>query len=221
LKENKELVCHLLVAAAEETLDYPDRSGATAFHLMAVHGFDALLASCLKINMDAVFKANHLSRYPIHEALLNGQLDIVKRLLPLKKTACLTDREDRSPLHYAVLYGTEEMLKICCKNTHNLDPQDSKERTPLMLAVIEQNIKRIEVLMEYGANPTLTDADQSTLLHLAVRTGNTDIVSWVLNNTPVDVNGVNQKGLTALAEAQALHNDNIEHILVNGQLKIK
>lgn len=73
--------------------------------------------------------------------------------------------------------------------------------TPLSWAVINNHLDVVEFLVEHGANVNFKDDTDHTILHMAARTGNPEMVKYLLARGAIkDINARNNKGRTPLAE---------------------
>ncbi len=121
-----------------------DEDGGTILHLMAINGFDELISEVLaRLGDDKSLFTKHMKdnfvyhgEYPIHTAVLNGQLEVVRVLYGLDPhAATYIDADGKTPLHYAAQYGQEEMVCLCGEqHTGDIDVRDDRLRTPFMLA---------------------------------------------------------------------------------------
>jgi len=160
-KSRKIKIYHLLESNAPEAVKGIDSAGETVAHAMASGGYVKLMDTLLEKEPSLVFISNNSHHYPIHTAILNGQTDIVERLMPLEGMAVLDDRDGRVALHYAVESGSTETIKICCKYSSLIDIRDSYNKTPLMYAIEKNDLPAITILTEYGADINLS-AHQNT-----------------------------------------------------------
>lgn len=152
LKENKTKIFRLLKDAAPATVTSQDSNGDTVLHLMATHGFLALIPELLQTHAELAYVNNKHTHYPIHTAILNNQIDCARLLLKQEGVATLTDSNGWTPLHYAARHGGKNMVAMCCEHTEDLNAPDFLGRTPLMLAVELANQPAIDTLVEKGAH---------------------------------------------------------------------
>lgn len=154
LMHQKELIFSTLNSIAPGRLANPDSSGDTVFHLFATYGFESLCAGCLKQETRGAFLSNHLSKYPIHTAILNQQQGVVDLLLSIPTVATLTDSRGQNALHYAARYGAPEMVQRCCDASVNINAVDKENKTAWMLAVESENVEALPILIQYRADAT-------------------------------------------------------------------
>lgn len=197
LKKKKIAIYELLRSKAPELIIEEDTSGNTVMDLMAANGFESLIADLVEKNHSALFHANNYTRFPIHVAILNHQLDITKELLKAKGMTGVIDSQASTPLHYAVMYTDEPFVAACCDAGSKLEAQDNRGRTALLLAAEVGSLPLVELLIKRGANPLASDSLGYTLLHYAVLSDNPGLVNWILEHIPIDVNAKDREGHTA------------------------
>lgn len=199
LKARKSRIFKYLKSKAPETLEHQDNSGNTVLHLIATYGYESLIEEVLR-SVPKLFRIqNNHSRYPIHTAILDNQIECVRAFLSVPNIEQLTDSSGETALHYAAKYGSKEMIALCITAFKKIDIPDDIGKTPLMAAAESGNVKAMEALITAGADATLTDNDGNTLLHYAVHYNLIGPTDWILNNLSIiDVNAQNNPGQTAL-----------------------
>lgn len=196
MKERKIDIFHAIQARAPESLLAIDSNGETIAHAMASNGFDGLTRELIQKNVDLVFHANNSRKYPIHVAILNAQLAVVKALLEVEGMHQVCDAENRSALHYAAKYGDARMMAACCERHPDLDRRDGSDKSALLLAAEAGNLPALKVLVNQGADLLLKDYQDKGLLHYAEQSHNTEMLSWILENTPLHPDGQENEGRT-------------------------
>ncbi len=228
LMHRKELIFDVLNTAAPGHLTHQDTSGNTVFHLMAASDFTKLLAKAIDQEPSGLSINNNTTKYPIHTAILNGQLEIVDLLLKNPGVIQLTDYKGRNALHYAAQYASEDIiLQRCCQAVTDIDVVDNEHKTPLMLATLAEKRQAMTSLVTLGANVDATDAHGNSILHLAIDNMDKDFIEWILDKIRIDINHSNDNGQTPLAHLIAEHSGEIyfteiEHLLLDhgGQASI-
>ena len=213
--KNKEAIFRTLHEHAPDSLLHTDSNGDSVFHLMVIYGFTALLKEFLDKNHAGAFIKNHHSLYPIHTAILNNRVDSVTFLQTIDKVPDLTDANGQAALHYAALYGNEELIRQCITAQKDINIRDKSDKTPLMLATEIQNLQNLQILIRQGADTTLVDYRGYSILQYAIITENIDLISWIVENTPIDINQHDTEGTPPLHLARLLNNDVIEELLVS------
>ncbi|RVX05310.1 Ankyrin repeat-containing protein ITN1 [Vitis vinifera] len=148
-------------------------------------------------------------RSPLHLASANGHIEIVNMLLSLNSNICLIcDEDGRTPLHLAVMKGhvevTRELIRARPEVTgHKLDHGE----TILHSSVRHNRLGALKMLVESVREAEFINARDdygNTVLHTATTLKQLETVRYLLSGNMVEVNAVNESGLTAL--------DVIEHM---------
>ncbi|XP_059596701.1 ankyrin repeat-containing protein At2g01680-like [Vitis vinifera] len=148
-------------------------------------------------------------RSPLHLASANGHIEIVNMLLSLNSNICLIcDEDGRTPLHLAVMKGhvevTRELVRARPEVTgHKLDHGE----TILHSSVRHNRLGALKMLVESVREAEFINARDdygNTVLHTTTTLKQLETVRYLLNGNMVEVNAVNEGGLTAL--------DVIEHM---------
>ncbi|KAK6248750.1 hypothetical protein QUC31_020315 [Theobroma cacao] len=140
---------------------------------------------------------------PLHLASANGYTEMVKLLLSVNPDMCLAREEDgRTPLHLAVMKGRVDVIQeLVHVNSEAAQYTLNKGETLLNLAVEHNRLKTTKLLVELGRDKDIVnikDRDGNSVLHVAVSVKRIETVKYLLNETAVEVNAVNQNGFAAL-----------------------
>lgn len=199
LKARKLMIFKFLKTKAPETLKHQDNTGNTVLHLIATFGYASLIEEVLRSAPELFTIQNNHNRYPIHTAILNNQIECVRKFLSMPNVEQLSDASGETALHYAARYGSKEMIALCCSAFKKIDIPNDTGKTPLMAAAESGNIEAMEILIAEGADATLTDNNGNTLLHYAVHYALTGPTAWIVNNiSTIEINAQNNLGETAL-----------------------
>lgn len=139
---------------------------------------------------------NKPTHYPIHTAILNNQLNSVIQLLHVNNTALQKDSNGWLPLHYAARYANKEIIEACCQFSTNKDTPDAMGRTPIMIAAESGRLSAVITLIGYQAQVDLSDSAGLGILHYAVKSGNLDLVRWLIEHTHLDINATDGQNQT-------------------------
>ncbi len=150
-----------------------DNIGRTVLHVMAMHGFDKLVAEVCADAPDLVEKRMATNQYntgecPIHTAVLNGNLPVVEALYAIDPFAATrTDLENQTPLHYAAREGSLDMVTACSLQHQraglDIDVKDENGMTPLAWAEQAGNGADVKAyLIEQGADEDKVDLRSQT-----------------------------------------------------------
>lgn len=213
LKMNKIAIFKLLNDKGNQVLEHQDSNGETVMHRMALHGFSDLIDETLIRNPRLAFMKNNNTLYPIHTAILNNQEASVSSLLN-ENSADLADSNGWKPLHFAARQTNSMILEQCLRYPSHLNEPDIQGRTPLMLAAELGNIDAVATLMSHGAKTDLVDKQGFTVLHHAVKSGEPELVRWLLENAKLDVNARDEHNHTplSLSEAVVTESDHMKDI---------
>lgn len=112
--------------------------------------------------------------------------------------------DGRTPLHYAVDIGNLEMVNVLLKNKADVTQTTSQGHTPLHIAAVKDSTEIAEALLQHMSHDKSNDfinaqtLDGSTSLHLAARSGNSDMVKFLLKRGAI-YNIHNDQGKTPLS----------------------
>ena len=124
-------------------------------------------------------KENSLHRNPLHIASQNGNLEMVKILMPNPNNCKLvSDRHGFTPIHIAVTEGYMDIVEYFINNVTQFNRRDTKGNSPLhkalkignfdMVKLITENVneKCIRLLDDYGRN----------VIHTAAKNGYVEVL---------------------------------------------
>lgn len=86
------------------------------------------------------------------EASMEGDLEMVKRLLEQGADINQANSAGDTPLYVASEMGHVEVVRILIENGADINQAESNGQTPLMIAVESGHFEVVEALLEYGAN---------------------------------------------------------------------
>lgn len=110
LKEQKNHIAELLIQTASQSLMQQDEAGNTPIHLMALSGLDSLLAEAISLNKKSALVENKAGAYPIHLAIANQEIAVVKLLLTIPEMPLLVDRHEQNLMHHAAKFNNTVVL---------------------------------------------------------------------------------------------------------------
>ncbi|KAJ9538145.1 hypothetical protein OSB04_030878 [Centaurea solstitialis] len=142
-------------------------------------------------------------RLPLHIAASKGHLEIVKVLVSAHPETCLArDRDGRNPLHLAAVKGRYEVVKELLQAQPHAARAMVQQETILHLCVKHNQLEVLKLLVEKMGDYEFVnskDADGNTILHLAVADKQIETVSFLLLDTPIEVNTSNANGDTPMS----------------------
>ncbi|OWM75120.1 ankyrin repeat-containing protein BDA1-like [Punica granatum] len=185
--------------------------GQTPLHVAALAGQVGFAHEILKLRPELAEEMNPDGLTPLHIASAKGNLEMVRELLKLSPQLCLSKgKERRIPLHYAALKGRAEVLKeLLSACPESIEEVTARGETTLHLAVKSRQFEIFTLLVEELKCTNRVsilnrkDVQGNTVLHIAVSARQYEVVDFILNGKTVnkelvEVNAVNQMGLTAL-----------------------
>jgi ankyrin repeat protein len=135
----------------------------------------------------------------LHCAVLGGKLDIVKYLIETQKFSVESkNSNERRPLHHAALVGDLEIAKYLLSDKGymvNINARDKDNLTPFLIA---RTVEMMQFLVQKGAILEVWDKDGNYALHRASRSGNIDVVKYLIGFRSDLLNKVNLNGISAL-----------------------
>ena len=137
---------------------------------------------------------------PLHEAVCEGDLDEINRLLDKGFDIHYQDinRYDATPLHQAVLCGQVSSAELLITRGAKVDARGGRiVGTPLYVASYSGNIKIAKLLIKKGADVNAISEDGNTPLHAAAREGEV-VVAKLLIAKGADIEVKTRNGKTPL-----------------------
>lgn len=134
----------------------------------------------------------------------------------------MQDTKGRTPLMIATYNNDVAMAKVLIDAGADVNIQDDMQNNPFLYAGAEGYIDILKLTNNAGADPALTNRYGGTALIPASEHGYVDIVKFLLEQTKIDVNHVNNLGWTALMEAIVLgeagekQQDTVKVLLAHG-----
>ena len=107
--------------------------------------------------------------------------------------------------------GHADALRRLLAAGANVDAQDATLDNPLLYAGREGLLDVVKVANDAEADPTITNRYGGVALIPASERGHVEVVRYLLNETDIDVDHVNELGWTALLEAILLSDGGARH----------
>ncbi len=104
---------------------------------------------------------------PLHHAVLNKHLDIVKYLVKNGAALNVQDSIGNTPLHHAALKGHLNIVKYFIEKA-DIETKNSYIYTAFYFAVLGGHLNIVEYLVKNGAALNVQDSIGNTPLHHAV-----------------------------------------------------
>lgn len=152
---------------------------------------------------------------PLHEYVLNNDMDNLRELLQLKGVLNLNvdilstfiyngiSREG-TPLHAAILCKNYEAAQLLLEYGADVNKQIKEDaqpfvhiHSPLHMAIFKRDLKMVELLLEHGADVNVKNSHYDTPLGNAIMCGRKmDIIKLLLQRDDIDINICNNFGGT-------------------------
>lgn len=154
----------------------------------------------------------------LHCAASRGHTDCIDTLLTLCGVSPdVIDSNGCTALHYAVTLGHADATALLL--AHGTDPnrQDRKGRTPGHCGCAKGQFETVKMIGTNGGNLWLKNARGDLPLHEASASGRRDLVRWLLDARPSQVNARNNDGRCPIHLAAL--NDNVDMCKVSFKRK--
>ena len=173
-----EVVRVLLDNGANAKLEIEE--GATALHIVSPGKYDSEkhrvgIARLLLERGGDVNARNKNTFTPLHVAVFNGRLEVVRVLLDNGANAMLETEEGATALHFVSLgkYDSEEhrvgITRLLLERGGDVNARKKNRLTPLHSAVLYGRLEVARVLLDHDANAKLETEGGETALHIVSR----------------------------------------------------
>ncbi|XP_021864958.2 ankyrin repeat-containing protein At5g02620 [Spinacia oleracea] len=182
----------------------------TPLHIATLRGHFEFARAVLGHNHRLATEADSLGHLPLHVASAKGHVEIVRELLRVGPAgSCLARSKDgKLPLHLAIMKGVrvEVLTELARASPESTRLRVDKGDYVLHLCVKYDNLDAFQLLVdllkkESDDNNLLINArndDGNTILHLAALHKNLEITKYLVATPGIELNAVNNNGLTAL-----------------------
>ena len=179
-----------------ELLGFPLDTDALARAIATRHR--PLIELCFAAQLDIHIPDEH-GRTPLLFATLQGDWEIVRRLMNAGAVTDVADSDGTTSLMAAAMHGNVEILRAFTERKAGADTADRQGRAALHYAIAAAKPEAVEFLLPLTANPGVTCADGINALGMAFETQNAKIVQAVLDCVPATMewNSATRKALTA------------------------
>ncbi|XP_069813575.1 transient receptor potential cation channel subfamily A member 1 isoform X2 [Dendropsophus ebraccatus] len=121
---------------------------------------------------------------PLHVAVQNGRLEIVKACISYGAKIDLKQIDNATPLHFAATQGATEIVKFMIASytgeNNILDLPDGNNETPLHKSCLFDHVELADYLLSMGANIDSVDNESRTPLLMATSCSSWKIVNLLL-----------------------------------------
>jgi len=155
-----------------------------------------------------------ISAAEIHDAVCDGDLDTVMRLLDGDPSLLeLTDDDGMTPLNAATLAGKTDIAAELIRRGADVNTGDIDNSRPLHCAAISGDTMIAELLLTEGVDINVRDDNGLAPLHFAASYRKLDMVRYLLEHG-ADVNAQTSQGLAPIFYAAFFNNLELAQILV-------
>ena len=147
----------------------------------------------------------------LHAAASAGDVDSIRRLIA--EGAGLDDRDDggRTPVMAATIARQTDAVRVLLEAGADVDIRDDRLDNPFLYAGAEGLLDILRLANEAGADPAITNRYGGVAVIPASERGHVEVVRYLLDETDIDVDHVNNLGWTALLEAVILGSGGPDH----------
>ena len=147
----------------------------------------------------------------LHDAAAAGDLAAIDRLLAEGADIDGRDASGRTAVLAATHARQAEAVRALFAAGADPDIRDDRLDNPFLYAGAEGLLEILELAHEAGADPTITNRFGGVAVIPASERGHVEVVRFLLEETAIDVNHVNNLGWTALLEAVILADGDAAH----------
>lgn len=147
------------------------------------------------------YTKNKDTKQSLLNAVQQKDLHTVKKLIRAGADLDQRNERGRTPLMIATYNNDLEIAETLIETGADVNIQDDMCNTPFLYAAAEGYLDILKLSTKAGANPAVTDRYGNTALIPAAEHGDIHVLRWLLNETKIDINHINNLGWTALLEA--------------------
>ena len=124
-------------------------------------------------------------RNAIHEAAINGKVDILNAAVMSQANVRASDVYGRIPLHYACMHGQLAMIQaLVAAAPDTVNAKDLDNFTPLIHSIVHSKAVSTLEMLKFGAIVNATSTTDHIPLNLACQYGSVEIVEQILRYKP-------------------------------------
>ncbi|EXJ88377.1 hypothetical protein A1O1_05307 [Capronia coronata CBS 617.96] len=187
---------HKYLRAAEwDVLGYTPNEASKLTRAIELDDIEAVRPH-LDAHADALTQPDEDGQPPLHVALQEARVEIVKLLLQRGASIEAVGYHGWRPLHIAASLGNLELVNLCLAHNADIETRTNTSQTPLHKAASSHSVAVVRRLLEAGANPSATNERGMTSLHVAAHQNDIAIVRLLVLEYGVDVLARDRQGLT-------------------------
>jgi ankyrin repeat protein len=147
----------------------------------------------------------------LHQAAAGGDLAVIAALLEAGLPIDARDADGRTPVMAATVARQTAAVRALVEAGADVDIRDNRLDNPFLYAGAEGLLDILRLVNEAGADPAITNRYGGIALIPACERGHVDVVRYLLDESDVDVDHVNNLGWTGLLEAIILADGDAAH----------
>lgn len=147
----------------------------------------------------------------IWTAAETGDLAALQQLIDSGTDSNARDANGRTPVMIATYAHQVEAVRLLLDRGANPDILDLQRNNPFLYAGAEGYLDILRLANEAGADPSITNRYGGVAIIPASERGHVEVVRYLLKETEIDINHVNDLGWTALLEAIILSDGGPRH----------
>ncbi|KAM7362243.1 uncharacterized protein ACRADG_013030 isoform 2-T2 [Cochliomyia hominivorax] len=188
----------ILLAHPQCSVDVQDKDGRQPLLWAASAGSAKAVIALVKAGA-RVESADKDGLTALHCAASRGHTECIDTLISLCGAPTdLIDSNGCTALHYAVTLGHADATSRLLDFEADPNRQDRKGRTPAHCGCAKGQFETVKLLKERGANLWLRNAKGDLPLHEAATSGRRELVEWLLEQRPKQVNTTSNDGRSML-----------------------
>ncbi|XP_045453323.1 ankycorbin [Melitaea cinxia] len=208
-------VLRALVKEGDARVEVRDADGRTPL-LWAASAGSAAAVLALHQAGASVDDADRDGLTALHCAAARGHTEALETLVGLCGARVdVADSHGCTPLHYAAALGHADATSALLVHGADAHRQDRRGRSPAHTAAAKGQIETVRILGARGTNLWLRNSKGDLPLHEAVASGRRELVKWLLDGRPSQVNATNHEGRTPLHIAAATDNADLCRLLLD------
>jgi ankyrin repeat protein len=175
-----------------------------------------LKASTAEINIPEI-----IGRTPLSMAAERSEVEAVATLLKYGADPGISSYSQTSALHYAATAKNPECVRLLLEAGVDVDCMTNWDQTPLhFAAAFTKDVRHAKLLLDYGADPNKRDRDGIVPLSWCAISNNPGVAT-VLLERGADVEGVDNKGSSALQRAIKSNRHDVLKMIVQKKPRVE
>ncbi|XP_048238695.1 ankyrin repeat domain-containing protein 17-like [Haliotis rufescens] len=185
--------------------------------LMACEGGNAdIVKYVLKQNIVDIDSENEEAWTPAMVAAKGGHKEVFDLLTSEGADMTYESEKDENILHLACYGGNVDIVKyVLHRTTVDINSKDGDGLTPAMIAAYKGHRDLFYFLVREGADLTQENEDYVNVLHLACTSKQTEIATYLITKTTVDIDGGRKGSRTPVMLAALQGLEEVFHLLVS------